>query len=129
MERDRRHGQALGHPERTHENEACAPSAVVERSIKASGQSQGDNVPLFKASSERALRDTLKECDGNGFKVHGFRTSLQEWGLETTKYDADLLEMCISHSTGGKTRKAYQRGDRLEQRTPVMQEWSDYLTG
>jgi integrase len=97
--------------------------------LKLLGNRKADNVPLFKTSSERALRDTLKECDGNGFKVHGFRTSLQEWGLATTKYDADLLEMCISHSTGGKTRKAYQRGDRLEQRTPVMQEWSNFLTG
>jgi len=93
------------------------------------GKRQGDKVPLFAASSDGALLGTLKANGGNGFTVHGFRTSLQEWGLATTNYSADLLEMCIAHETGGKVRKAYQRKDRLEQRRPILQEWSDYLTG
>jgi hypothetical protein len=36
--------------------------------------------------------------------------------------------MCIAHDTRGNVRKAYQRSDRLEQRRPILQEWSDYLT-
>jgi hypothetical protein len=26
-------------------------------------------------------------------------------------------------------RKAYQRGDQLEQRRPILKEWSDYVAG
>ena len=92
------------------------------------GKRQADNVPLFKVSSADALLDTLKANGGNGFTVHGFRASFQEWILATTDYGADLADMCIAHDTRGNVRKAYQRSDRLEQRRPILQEWSDYLT-
>ena len=92
------------------------------------GKRQADDVPLFKVSNEGALRATLKACDGNGFKVHGFRASLQEWGVPI--YGADLMDMCIAHgATGGKVRKAYQRGDRLAERRPILQKWSGFVAG
>ena len=92
------------------------------------GKRHADNIPLFKVSNEGALRATLKACDGNSFKVHGFRTSLQDWGVPI--YGADLMDMCIAHGmTGGKVRKAYQRTDRLAERRPILKEWSKYLTG
>jgi integrase len=92
------------------------------------GKRQADDVPLFKATSEGALRATLKACDGNGYHVHGFRTSLQDWGVPI--YGADLMDMCIAHgATGGKVRKAYQRGDRLAERRPILQKWSGFVTG
>jgi integrase len=93
------------------------------------GKRKADNIPLFKTSSSDALLDTLKANGGNGFTVHGFRTSMQEWGLATTKYPADLIEMCIAHDKRGSVTKAYQRSDRLAERRPILQEWSDYLTG
>ena len=94
------------------------------------GKRQANDVPLFKVSSADALRDALKANGGNGFTVHGFRTSMQEWGLATTKYaPADLIEMCIAHDKRGSVTKAYQRSDRLAERRPILQEWSDYLTG
>jgi integrase len=92
------------------------------------GKRQADNVPLFKATSEGALRATLKACDGNGYHVHGFRTSLQDWGVPI--YGAELMDMCIAHgATGGKVRKAYQRGDRLSERRPILQKWSGFVAG
>jgi integrase len=89
---------------------------------------KADNVPLFKVSSMDALRDVLKANGGNGFTVHGFRASLQEWGVPI--YGADLMDTCIAHgATGGKVRKAYQRGDRLTERRPILQGWSDFVAG
>jgi integrase len=93
------------------------------------GKPQADNVPLFKGTKDGALLKILKANDGNGFVVHGFRTSLQEWGTATTKYPADLIDMCIAHDGRGSVTKAYQRSDRLAERRPILQEWSDYLTG
>jgi hypothetical protein len=93
------------------------------------GKRQADDVPLFKVSSADALRYTLKANGGNGCKVHGFRTSMQEWILATTAYGSDLADMCIHVDKRDSVRKAYQRGDQLEQRRPVLQEWSDFLTG
>jgi integrase len=92
------------------------------------GKRRADNVPLFKASSARALLDTLKANGGNGFTVHGFRASFQDWILATTAYGADLADMCIAHDTRGKVRKAYQRSDRLAERRPILLAWSEFLT-
>jgi hypothetical protein len=84
---------------------------------------------LFKVSSADALRDALKANGGNGFTVHGFRTSMQEWILATTAYGSDLADMCIHVDKRDSVRKAYQRGDQLEQRRPILKEWSDYVAG
>jgi integrase len=92
------------------------------------GKRKADNVPLFKATNDGALLKILKANDGNGFHVHGFRTSMQEWGTATTQYPADLIDMCIAHDGRGSVTKAYQRSDRLAERRPILQEWSDYLT-
>ena len=86
-------------------------------------------LPLFKVSSADALRDALKANGGNGFTVHGFRTSMQEWILATTAYGSDLADMCIHVDKRDSVRKAYQRGDQLEQRRPILKEWSDYVAG
>jgi len=93
------------------------------------GKRQAYDVPLFKVSSADALRDALKANGGNGFTVHGFRTSMQEWILATTAYGSDLADMCIHVDKRDSVRKAYQRGDQLEQRRPILKEWSDYVAG
>ena len=93
------------------------------------GKRQANDVQLFKVSSADALRDALKANGGNGFTVHGFRTSMQEWILATTAYGSDLADMCIHVDKRDSVRKAYQRGDQLEQRRPILKDWSDYVAG
>jgi integrase len=93
------------------------------------GKRQADNVPLFKATNDGALLKILRANDGNGFHVHGFRTSMQEWGTATTKYPADLIDMCIAHDGRGSVTKAYQRSDRLAERRPILQAWSGFVAG
>jgi integrase len=92
------------------------------------GKRKADNVPLFKTTSDGALLKTLRANDGNGFTVHGFRTSLQDWGV-TAGYPADLMDMCIAHGTRSAVTKAYQRKDRLAERRPILQEWSGFVAG
>ena len=98
------------------------------------GKRQANDVPLFKVSSADALRDALKANGGNGFTVHGFRRSwfpYQYAGMDlaTTAYGSDLADMCIHVDKRDSVRKAYQRGDQLEQRRPILKEWSDYVAG
>jgi integrase len=92
------------------------------------GKRQADKVPLFKATSDGALLKTLRANDGNGFAVHGFRTSLQDWGI-AAGYPADLMDMCIAHDTRSAVTKVYQRSDRLAERRPILQEWSGFVSG
>jgi integrase len=42
-------------------------------------------------------------------------------------YNADLIEIQLSHSHANKVRAAYNHAEYLEERITMMQEWSDYL--
>jgi integrase len=49
-------------------------------------------------------------------------TRLNELG-----YNADLIEIQLSHSQANKVRAAYNHAEYLEERIAMMQEWSNYL--
>jgi integrase len=93
------------------------------------GKRQADNVVLFKVSNPDALRDTLKACDGNGYHVHGFRTSFQNWILEKTDYPPEIADMCIHVDKRDKNQKTYQQSNLLAKRRDISQRWSKYLAG
>jgi len=93
------------------------------------GKRRADNIPLFDVSSQNALLATLKANGGNGYTVHGFRSSFSDWVIDQTVYGADLADMCIAHLTRGKVRAAYQRSPQLEKRRAIMLEWSDFACG
>jgi integrase len=93
------------------------------------GKRQADNVLLFKVSNPDALRDTLKACDGNGYHVHGFRTSFQNWILENTDYGMDIADMCIHVDKRDKNQKTYQQSNLLAKRRDISQRWSGFVAG
>jgi integrase len=92
------------------------------------GARQADTAPLFEVSSQNGMLNTLKAVNGNGYTVHGFRTSFTEWVAHETEFSDDLADRCIAHEKRTKVRRAYQRGDLLPKRRPIMQSWSDYIT-
>jgi integrase len=75
------------------------------------------------------LLNTLKANGGNGFTVHGFRSSFSDWVIDETSYGADLADMCIAHLTRGKVRAAYQRSPQLAKRREIIAAWSDFVAG
>ncbi|NBT43095.1 MAG: integrase, partial [Alphaproteobacteria bacterium] len=60
-------------------------------------------------------------------RPHGFRTSLKTWMSETKQVSREVSEMVISHQTGSRIERAYNRTDYLEQRRPLMKSWADFL--
>jgi integrase len=90
------------------------------------GERGADDAVLFNVSGQNAMLNTLKANGGNGYTVHGFRSSFSDWVIDTTNYGEDLADMCIAHFKRSKVRAAYQRSDQLEKRRAVMQEWSDF---
>ena len=91
------------------------------------GERKADDVPLFKASGQNAMLNTLKALDGNGFTVHGFRSNFEDWGAEATSFPRNLVKLCTAHDTRTRTDKAYQRSDLLEKRREIMQGWADFV--
>ena len=60
-------------------------------------------------------------------RPHGFRSSFKTWISETQQVSREVSEMVISHQTGSRIERAYNRTDYFEQRLPLMKRWAEYL--
>lgn len=63
-----------------------------------------------------------------GFTVHGFRSVFVDW-CRRNGVDFDLQEAALAHQEQSKIRRAYARGDLLDERRPVMDRWAAFLGG
>lgn len=59
--------------------------------------------------------------------AHGFRSSFRDWAAETTSFPRELAEMALAHKIENKVEAAYRRGDLLEKRRELMNEWARYI--
>lgn len=50
-------------------------------------------------------------------------------GLYARLYPLEMGEVALAHSVGDKTQKAYDRGDMMDRRRDMMNDWADYLAG
>ena len=62
-----------------------------------------------------------------GLTVHGFRSSFRDWAAENTTFPVDVVEMALAHTIQNQVEAAHRRGDLLDKRRALMQEWADYL--
>tara|TARA_Y100000296_G_scaffold50522_1_gene57916 strand:- start:153 stop:707 length:555 start_codon:yes stop_codon:yes gene_type:complete len=58
---------------------------------------------------------------------HGFRSTFRDWAGEVSSYPRDIAEMALAHAIENKVEAAYRRGDLLEKRARMMQDWADYI--
>lgn len=58
---------------------------------------------------------------------HGFRSSFRDWAAETTSHPNEVCEMALAHAVGDETEEAYRRGDLLQKRTKLMEDWAAFL--
>ena len=82
------------------------------------------NKPITSSALRLALRSVGVGKDK--MTTHGFRT-MASTRLNELGYNADLIEIQLSHSQANKIRAAYNHAEYLEERITMMQEWSDYL--
>jgi integrase len=75
--------------------------------------------------SDMALTQLMRRHDFEAVP-HGFRSTFRDWAGEMTAHPRDAIELCLAHAIDTKTEAAYRRGDMLEKRTVIMQEWADY---
>ena len=65
----------------------------------------------FRALASTILNETVTEIDGKKHRM---------WSV-------DAVERALAHTEQNKVKGAYDRGDRFEERTRLMQWWADYL--
>jgi len=64
---------------------------------------------------------------------HGLRSTFRDWAAEFTAHPSEIIELAMQHEISNKVEAAYRRGDQLNKRRPLMQEWavfceSPYIT-
>ena len=82
----------------------------------------GNGKPIVAMSLRKALPSRRQRLHGAWLRV-GFR----DWGGERTNAPRELLEVALSHAIGNQTEAAYARGDLLEKRRRIMQQWATFL--
>lgn len=61
--------------------------------------------------------------------AHGFRSSFRDWAAEATNLPREVAEMALAHTIENKVEAAYRRGDLLEKRRELMEQWATFCCG
>ncbi|MFZ3193503.1 MAG: integrase arm-type DNA-binding domain-containing protein [Moraxellaceae bacterium] len=62
------------------------------------------------------------------YTVHGFRSTFRDWAGECTHHPRDVCEQALAHTLTSAVEASYRRGDLLEKRRRLMDEWTAYAT-
>lgn len=82
-------------------------------------------IPLSKNVVPNVLR-TLGRPD---LTVHGFRSTFRDWCAEMTNYPNEVAEAALAHTIRDKAEAAYRRGDMMEKRRRLMNDWAAFCGG
>lgn len=77
--------------------------------------------------SDMTLGKVLKSNGGEGFTVHGFRSSFRDWAAEEG-YSNDWAEAALAHTVTNRVEAAYRRTKFLRQREDLMANWAIFCT-
>ena len=77
--------------------------------------------------SNMAMTTVLRRMNRGDLTVHGFRSSFRDWAAETNPAPREVAEAALAHTLRDKVEAAYRRGDLLERRAKLMEEWDAYL--
>lgn len=75
--------------------------------------------PMSDMTLTKLLRDMKETCT-----VHGFRSAFRDWASEETNHQSDVAEAALAHAVKDKTEAAYRRGNLLEKRRLLMDDWA-----
>ena len=78
-----------------------------------------------KPLSDMALTSVLRRMKVDAVP-HGFRSTFRDWAGEMTNHPREIAEQALAHALENKVEAAYRRGDALEKRRAMMQDWADF---
>jgi len=76
--------------------------------------------------SHPAFARVMKAIGYPTLTTHGFRSSFRDWAAETTDHPSEVVEMALAHAIGSKVEAAYRRGNLIDKRRKLMDEWGAY---
>lgn len=126
------------------EHRAPLSEAALTVLAEAAERSGGRNGPVFQSTGRRltdmALTMAVRRMQGDGkprwtdvggrpVTVHGFRSTFRDWAGERTDTPREVAEAALAHTVGNKVEAAYRRGDALEKRRSLMEQWAAWCAG
>jgi len=78
--------------------------------------------------SDMSLTAVLRRMGRGDLTAHVFRSSFRDWCADNG-HPAEIAEAALAHTVGDKTVAAYQRGDLLERRRVLMDQWAAFCNG
>ena len=76
--------------------------------------------------SNMAFLQLMKRMGRDDLTVHGFRSTFRDWAAERTNFPNEVAEMALAHAVGDKVEAAYRRGDLLDKRRRLMDDWAEF---
>jgi integrase len=98
---------------------------------------------IFEAAGDKPLNDTAlvslvrRMCRGRQWidpsskkpiTTHGFRSSFRTW-CQMYRRDREVVEIAMGHRFHGAVESRYARGDLLNERRELLNEWASYCLG
>jgi integrase len=108
----------------------CADAVrLVQEAMKTADEYLFPGQKKGKPLSNMAMLNVLDRMGYSHITVHGFRSTFRDWVAECTEYPDSLAEMALAHAVENKVEGAYRRGDMLERRRKMMDDWARYCSG
>lgn len=80
-----------------------------------------------KPLSNMVMAALYKRMGVQNITSHGFRSTFRDWAGEATNYPREVCEAALAHQVGNAVELAYRRGDALEKRRALMNDWAAYM--
>jgi integrase len=100
-------------------------SEIVE-SVPRDGEFMFPGGRAKRSLSNMALLQLLRRMRRDGLTAHGFRSTFRDWAGEQTAYPREVIEAALAHTLKDKTEASYARGDLLEKRRRLMEDWARF---
>ena len=68
----------------------------------------------------------LRRMKRDDLTAHGFRSTFRDWAAERTSFPSEVAEMALAHTISDKVEAAYRRGDLVDKRRRLAEEWADF---
>lgn len=78
--------------------------------------------------SNMAMTMLLRRMSREDITIHGFRSTFRDWAGEKTSHAREDIEMALAHTIQSKTERAYRRGNAIEERRLLMDDWAAFAT-
>ncbi len=109
----------------------CVRAVQILTSIKTTRRFDEFVFPGRKTGaglSNGAMLMLMERMEFGQYTPHGFRSTFRDWAAEETHgFPNETIEQALAHTIKNQVEAAYRRGDQLERRRALMEEWGSYI--